>query len=364
MIRVLHSELQANIGGIESFLLNLTKSMDMANIHFDMLMRGNNKFLEDELEKLGVTLYKVPTDPFQYYQFIKRLLKINHYNFVHVHKNSAANIILPMMVKKYTNSKLIVHSHNTNPSSGSKLAIALHKLNRNKLIKLSDYRLACADTAAEWLYGKDYKDKQVKIIKNGIIAKDYIYNSKVRKTIRRHLGLEDKFVIGHVGAFREQKNHQFLLNVFSKLNIPNAELVLVGDGPLKANIEDQVKELNLEDKVKFLGSRNDVNRILQAFDVFVMPSLWEGLSIAIIEAQASGLTVLVSNTVSHEVKITDLVTFLDLFNIDVWVENIEETYTKELLSSYKRLNQIDAINDTGFNMISSVKKIREIYFGR
>lgn len=118
---------------------------------------------------------------------------------------------MPIVWAKHhiTRPKIIVHSHNTNPSGGSKLAVVLHKLNRNKLIKLSDYRLACSDTAAEWMYGKDYKDKQVKIIKNGIIAKDYLYDPKVRKMMRKQLGLEGKSVIGHVGAFREQKTTNF-----------------------------------------------------------------------------------------------------------------------------------------------------------
>lgn len=357
MIKVLHSELQANIGGIESFLLNLTKSIDMSNIHFDMLMRGNNQFLEDELKKLGVTIYKVPTNLIQYYRFVKNLLKTNNYDFVHVHKNSAANIVLPLMVKKYTNSKLIVHSHNTNPSGGSKLAVVLHKLNRNKLIKLSDYRLACSDTAAEWMYGKDYKDKQVKIIKNGIIAKDYLYDPKVRKMMRKQLGLEGKFVIGHVGAFREQKNHKFLIDLFAKINIPNAELVLVGDGPLKNKIEDQVESLKLENKVKFLGSRNDVNNILQAFDIFIMPSLWEGLSIAAIEAQASGLPTLVSKNFSKETKISDLIAYLSLNQPEKWIDYIQNWFN----TCHVRKSSLQEINNSGYDMQLSSQIIREIY---
>lgn len=356
MIKVLHSELQANIGGIESFLLNLTKSMDMTNIHFDMLMRGNNEILEHKLEELGVVIYKVPTNPIEYHQFIKRIFKKNSYNFVHIHKNSAANMFLPEMVKRYTNAKLIVHSHNTNPSSGSKLAVALHKLNKNKLIKLSDYRLACSDTAAEWMFGNDYMDKNVTIIKNGIIVRDYIYNPKIRAKMRKKLGLEGKFVVGHVGAFREQKNHQFLVKVFSKLNIPNVELVLVGDGPLKTKIKDQVKELNLEDKVKFLGSRNDVNDILQAFDVFVMPSLWEGLSIATIEAQASGLPLVLSAQVSRLTKVTPNVSFLSLDNLNQWIKKINE-----LKDGFKRTDESEFIKKAGYDMSSSAKEIKKIY---
>ena len=215
MIRVLHSELQSNIGGIEAFLLNLTKTINKTNLQFDFLMRGDNSYLENTLKDYGANIYKVPSGMLNYYKFVKNILIKNNYDFVHVHKNSAANIVLPLMVKKYTNAKLIVHSHNTSPSGGSKVAIILHKINKNKLMRLSDYRFACSDTAAAWMFGHDYKDEQVKIIKNGIILKDYVYNPEMRNKVRTDLRLTNKFVIGHVGAFREQKNHKFLLKLFT-----------------------------------------------------------------------------------------------------------------------------------------------------
>ena len=358
MIKVLHSELQSNIGGIESFLLNLTKSMDMTNIHFDMLMRGNNPYLENELKGLGVTIYKVPTNSLQYSKFIKKLLEENNYDFVHVHKNSAANILLPIMVKKYSHAKLIVHSHNTSPSSGSKIAIALHKLNRSRLYKLSDFRFACSDTAAEWMFGKDYQNKDVKIIKNGIIAQDYVYNPEVRTKMREQLGLTGKFVIGHVGAFREQKNHKFLLKVFSELDDPNAELVLVGDGPLKREVKAQAKKLGITNKIQFLGSRNDVNKLLQAFDVFVMPSLWEGLSISTIEAQASGLPLILSNKISRLTQITDDVEFISLYNIFDWVAAIEKVKDK-----FERKNNLPKIILNVYDIKKSSRKIYDTYTG-
>lgn len=355
MIRVLHSELQSNIGGIESFLLNLTKVIDKTNINFDILMKGNNPFLEKEFKKLGVKIYKVPSNLAQYIRFVKYLLKKNNYNFVYIHKNSAANILLPILVKKYSTAKLIVHSHNTNPSGGSKIAVILHKINRNKLYKLSDYRFACSNLAAKWMFGKDYHNKNVKIIKNGIITQNYVYNPKIRAEIREQLGLKNKFVIGHVGAFREQKNHKFLINVFSKLNISNARLVLVGDGPLKSKIEEQAKELGLSNKIKFLGSRNDVNILLQAFDIFAMPSLWEGLSIAVIEAQASGLNVIASDHLSSESKITDNIKFLPLEE-SLWVNEIKSV--KEVKNT--RVDESLKIKYAGYDMSSSAKIIQNI----
>lgn len=356
MIRVLHSELESNIGGIESFLLNITKAMDRTDIQFDMLMRGKNKYLEKTLSELGVNIYHVPSNPVAYIKYVKNLLKNGNYDFVHVHKNSAANIVLPIMVKRYTNAKLIVHSHNTNPSSGSKLAIMLHKMNRNRLIKLSDYRFACSDTAAGWMYGDDYQNKDVHIIKNGIIAKDYVYNPQIRDKVREQLGLKDKFVIGHVGAFRKQKNHQFLLDLFSKLEIPNAVLMLIGDGDLRPEIQEKVEQLGLTDKVLFLGSRHDVADLLQACDVFVMPSLWEGLSVAAIEAQASGLPLLLSKNVSKQVHLTDNVKFLSLNNMDKWLEEL-----KNINSSFIRKNTVRKISDTGYDISISAERLKNLY---
>lgn len=357
MIRVLHSELQSNIGGIEAFLLNLTKTIDKTNLQFDFLMRGNNPYLENTLKNYGANIYKVPSGMSNYYKFVKNILVKNNYDFVHVHKNSAANIVLPLMVKKFTNAKLIVHSHNTSPSSGSKIAIMLHKINRNKLIQLSDYRFSCSDTAAEWMFGDDYTDKQVKIIKNGIITKDYVYDPKVREQMRQQLNLEGKFVIGDVGAFREQKNHKFLLDIFSKLDIPNAELVLVGDGNLREKIETRTKELGIQNKVKFLGSRNDINRVLQGFDLFVMPSLWEGLSVSAVEAQASGLRLILSKNVSHSIKVTSNVQFLNLNNIDVWINGIKKAST----ATYKRKDESESIVKSGYDMSETSSYLRKIY---
>ena len=360
MIRVLHSELQSNIGGIEAFLLNLTKTIDKTNLQFDFLMRGDNPYLETTLKKYGANIYKVPSGMSNYYKFVKNILIKNNYDFVHVHKNSAANIVLPLMVKKYTNAKLIVHSHNTSPSGGSKIAIMLHKINRNKLMQLSDYRFACSDTAAEWMFGHNYKDEQVKIIKNGIIVKDYVYNPEIRNKVRTEMGLEDKFVMGHVGAFREQKNHKFLIKLFSELNIPNAELVLVGEGSLKESMKDYAKELGIQNKVIFLGSRNDVNNLLQAFDVFVMPSLWEGLGIAAIEAQASGLPTLVSTRFPSDVEVTNQLQFLPLQDKS-WINAITKV---EIEKKSNRSNNNKIIRSAGYDMQLSSQIIRDVYVGK
>lgn len=356
MINVLHSELQSNIGGIESFLCNLLQCIDRKNIHFDFLMRGENKELERRLTNLGANIYKVPTGYRNYINFVKKLLKKNKYDIVHIHKNSAANILLPEIVKRNCNAKLIVHSHNTSPSNGSKLLILLHRINKKRLYNLADYHFACSDLAAEWMFGKDYLHKNVQVIKNGIIVKNFEYNSTVRKEIRKKLNIENKFVVGHVGAFRKQKNQEYLLRIVSRLPKENIKLILVGQGERFDYIKEKAKNYGIEEKVIFLGSRSDISDLLQAFDVFVMPSLWEGLSIAAIEAQASGLPVLLSDNVSKKSKVTNNVYFCNLENINNWIETIS-TIKKQFI----RYDTTKEIEKAGYDMQKTAVFIGNFY---
>ena len=356
MINVLHSELENNIGGIETFLINLTKSINDKDIHFDFLMRGSNSYIEKEILSTGATIYKVPNNLLKYYFFIKKLLLKKQYDYVHVHKNSSANILLPMMVKKYSNARLIVHSHNTNPSNGSKFVIFLHNFNKKYLIRLSDYRFACSDKAAIWMFGNNYKALDVNIIKNGIIARNYDFNSKIRTKIREYLDIKNDFVIGNIGAFRKQKNHQFLIKMFSKLSIPNKKLVLVGVGPLEEQIKPQVKELGIQNKVLFLGKREDVPDLLQAFDVFVMPSLWEGLSVSAIEAQASGLPLLLSDKVSKLTRLSNDVKFLPLDDLAAWDNSLIK-----INDNFIRRSTLKTIISQGYDITNSARILTNFY---
>lgn len=355
MLRILHSELQSNIGGIESFLLNLSRYINTKNVQFDMLMNGQNQYLEQELSSLGVNVYHVPLGIISYVKYVKKLLKHGNYNFVHIHKNSAADPILPYIVKKYSDAKLIIHSHNTKPSSGSSLGVILHNFNKNRLNKLSDYNLACSDMAAKWMFNKNCKN--IHIVKNGISVQNYVFDLNIRREYRKKLGLNGMFVITNVGAFRKQKNHEFLLDLFTQLNIPNKRLMLVGDGELKKAIEEKAKSLGIQDKVLFLGSRNDIANLLQASDVFVMPSLWEGLGIAAIEAQTNGLKVFVSTEFPKDCKVTSNVKFLSLNNKDSWVKEIE----KKINNKVNRENVAEDIRKADYDMQVTAKKLEKIY---
>lgn len=356
LIKVLHSELQDSIGGIESFLYNLLQCVDRNQVQFDFLMRGENEQFEKKLTDLGANIYKVPSNYIEYITKVKRILREQDYDIVHIHKNSAANIILPKIVKSTSKAKLIVHSHNTSPSSGSKLLLLLHKMNRNKLYNLADYYFACSDLAAEWMFGKEYKYKNVKIVKNGIIVQNFAYNPNIRIAMRKKMGIENDFVIGHVGAFRKQKNQEYLLEILSKLPLKNTKLFFVGQGDFLEYVKEKSTKYHEDDRVRFLGSRSDISNLLQAFDVFVMPSLWEGLSVAAIEAQASGLPVLLSDKVSKKSKITKNVSFYSLDNLDSWIKAIID-----IDKNFVRRDVIKEIREAGYDMQDTATMITDFY---
>lgn len=356
MITVLHSELQGDIGGIESFLLNLSRCVNQKEVHFDFLIKGENKKLEQRLLKLGCNVYKVPDNNLiKYVLFICRILKKNNYNYVHIHKNSAINIVLPILTKFLSNAKIIIHSHNTDPSNSPIFLKILHYINRPILNYIADYRFACSNEAQNWLFGRK-KLVDVTIVHNGIILDDYIFNIIERAKIRKELGLANKTVLGNVGGFRKQKNQIFMINILKLINDNSVVLLLVGTGKDLPIVEDYVKKSKLANNVFFFKERSDVNNILSAMDIFLMPSLWEGLPVASVEAQASGLPLLLSDNISKEVKLTNKVYFLSLDNLKRWVEKIH------YLSKKKREDaDINKIIEAGYDMKNTGLKITEFY---
>lgn len=313
-IKVLHFELDKNPGGIESFLLNMYSRIDRDKYQFDFITRYKNAAKSSELKQLGAKIYVVNgfDNPLLYYRKIKRIMALG-YDIIHIHKNSAANIIPFIAAKAYDNLMVVSHSHNTAPSTG-KISEIAHKINRPILWKLSDEHLACSDVAGEWLYGNK---NNFTVVRNGINTEKYNFNNIIRCETRKNLGLpDDAMVYGHVGHFTEQKNHEFLLRIFGEIQEKqnNAYLLLIGGGVLEDKVRCLVKNKPYSSRVFFLGLRSDVDKLMQAMDCFIMPSIYEGLPIAAIEAQAAGLRVFLANTISKETQVTDSVEWLDLKN--------------------------------------------------
>lgn len=361
MIRVLQVMGGLNRGGAETMVMNFYKAMDRNEIQFDFITHDQEKMdYKDEIEKMGGKVFVFPK--FKGYNIVtyrntwKSFLK-NHpeYKILHSHLRSYASIYFPI-AKEY-GLKTIIHSHSTSNGNGFKSIVKY--LLQKPLAKQADYLFACSKEAGEWLYGSDrINDDNYYLVKNSIDVSKYIYNKKIRENYRNDLNLDNKLVLGHVGRLSKPKNHIFLLKVFKKILEKNSNVILliIGDGDLKEEINNKIKELDLEDKVYMLGSREDVEYILQAIDIFLFPSFWEGLPVSVIEAQASGLPCILSNTITDEVKLLDNLEYLPIDKgEDLWADtvlNMDKTRIK---------NGPEIVSSKGFDIVKTSKWLLKFY---
>lgn len=349
MIRVLHVFGWLDRGGAEAVIMELYRHIDRSRVQFDFVVHTTRKCeYNDEIESLGGKIYSVPSFSTKTIVKYKKaweslLSEHNEWHIIHGHVRSTASIYL-RVAKRY-GLFTIAHSHSI--SSGKGIS-ALIKNSFQHAIK-ADYYFACSKKAGEWLFGKRVNGENFKILPNSIDTKKYRYNSFIREQVREELGCSDSIVIGHVGNFYDVKNHIFLLKVFYSFLQENrsAILLLVGDGTLKKSIEELAAEMGIENQVEFLGVRNDVYRILQAMDFFVFPSKFEGLGVAAIEAQATGLPMIISNTIPSEVVLIDeLVTVMSINDCpEIWAKQIQDK-----LATTKRLDCSRIIAEKGYDI--------------
>jgi glycosyltransferase involved in cell wall biosynthesis len=343
-LRILHVVVNMNRGGAEMLIMNLYRNVDRSKVQFDFLTCKEGEF-DSEILKLGGKVHRIPyiTDV-GHFRYVKELnsffTRNNEYKIVHSHMDKMSGLIL-RSAKKVGIPLRISHSHNT--SSEGRIAAKLYKwLIGNLILPNATNLVACSTNSAKWLFKG--QSRSTKIIKNGIEIEKFTYNPKSREVVRDLLNLDpNTFVIGHIGRLDHQKNHTFLIDIFSKFNQVNGNsvLILVGDGPMSEDIKRKVLELGIADKVKFLGIRTDIHLLLQAFDVFVFPSLHEGLPVSLIEAQGSGLPCLISDRITKEVNIgSNLVDFVPLTDKKLWVKKM-----KDIAS-----NPIDRISNVPFSM--------------
>ena len=363
MIRVLHVVTYMGRGGLETMLMNYYRAIDREKVQFDFLVhRDFRADYDDEIELLGGRIYRIPTlNPFSlnYRKALNRFFaEHKEYKIVHVHQDCMSSVILKAAKKNCVPIR-VAHSHSASQTKNLKYLIKLYY--RQQIPQYATHLMACSEEAGKWMFGKaDYE-----ILSNAINAQAYRYDVAVRKEVRNSLGIPgNQLLIGHVGNFSEPKNHSFLIDVFYQIQKKaDAKLLLIGGKNLKLdsvsimdNMKQKVFDLGLADKVIFAGTRPDVNKLLQAVDVFVFPSKYEGLPVATIEAQATGLICLFSDRVPIECKITNLVHQISLEKgAEFWAERIIE------LSNYSRRDTYQEIVQSGFDIQKNATRLQEFY---
>lgn len=354
-----------NPGGSQAMIMNIYRKINKEKFHFDFLIsRQDEIFFKEEIEKIGGNIYYIPKisskNFLSYASYWENFYRKHKYQIVHSHVRSTASIDLSI-AKKY-GAKTIVHSHNT--SNGKGLKSLIKYFLQLPLYRIADFCLGCSLEAGIWLYGKRAtQSEKYRIIANGIDCNRYIFNVRAREKVRNQLGLDDNYVIGHVGRLSYQKNHNYLLDIVYELckTDKNVRLLLVGDGELRQELMEKADRLGLCNNVMFIGNVENVYDYLCAMDLYVFPSHYEGLPVTLVEAQCSGLHCLVSDRITKEVFLTPYIESLSINpdNVDVWVTKIEKLINKPLISN--RLSGYEKIKSTCFNINNSVKELEDIY---
>ena len=341
-------------GGVESVIMNYYRHIDRNKVQFDFICDEDSTNIPyDEIENLGG--YVILCPPYQklgkYLKFLKQLFREKKYRIVHSNINTLS--VFPLYAAKKAGVPVrIAHSHSTSNPREWKKNLMKNALRPFSKVWATDY-FACSELAGRYLFGDKAFDKgEVKIIHNAIDVEKFKYDPEARKQLRKEIGIKDSdFVIGHIGRFVEQKNHRFLIDIFAevKKEKKNAKLVLVGQGPLREEIEEKAKNLGLEKDVFFLGQRNDTNKLYSVFDVFCLPSLYEGLPVVGIEAQANGVPCVFSDRITGET---------------VTNENVELIGIKSFTEAAKCIDGCDervTVKNFSFGISNQVNKLKKEY---
>lgn len=349
-------------GGVEAVIMNYYRHIDRTKIQFDFLCDEDSTNIPyEEIEKIGGKVLLIPPyqDVVKYHKELKKVLQDGNYRVVHSHINTLS--IFSLCAAKSAGVPVrIAHSHSTTNKKEKKKNLMKQVLRPFSKTFATDY-MCCSELAGRWLFGdKEYNEENVYLLNNAIDLEKFKYDESLRKKKRKELGIKNStLVIGHIGRFVAQKNHDFLIDIFNEIHKQNADsiLLLAGQGPLVDNIKNKVKELRLEDNVKFLGQRKDANELYQAFDVFLLPSLYEGLPVVGVEAQAVGLLCYLSDDMTKETKVLDTTKFMSLNdNANEWASNILRDINK-----YKRIDTSKEMTAKNFNIKEEAKKLEEYY---
>lgn len=356
-----------NVGGFDIVATNLQKNLDKDKFECTYCLRGEEVgVLEDEVIASGAKIIHQPNNTknyFKSYFYYKKLFKENHYDIVHSHLMFYSGIVMRAAYKAGI-KKRVPHSHMTNPciqnrSTLKKLIADMYSFVMKRwLVKYSTDLVACGPEAGEYLYGKKNFAKKGVLLNNGTYISKFEFNQDKRNEIRKEFDFDNCIVLGHIGRLNYVKNHKFLLDVFFEFQklYSNSKLLIVGDGEERDAIEKKIKDLGIEDKVVITGIRHDVDKLAMAMDVFVFPSLYEGFPMTLVEAQATKLPCLISDTVSKSAKLIAQTQYLSLNDsTELWAKKAYE------LSQINRDDIDISTLKEDFDIKSVAKKLEEIY---
>ena len=348
--------------------MNIYRKIDKNKVQFDFLMHTDKECVySEEIRSLGGKIFNVPARNKGIWNNKKALKAFfnshSEYTIVHQHVNSLSYIEPLKIARKHGVPVRIVHGHSTK-EGGSIIHNYIHRWNQLMLSKQYATNIfACSDLAARWLLGeKRYRTGEYKIINNGIDIGLFNFRNEARNRMRKELKITDKFVIGLVGRFSYPKNHEFLIDIFEELHKKNnsAVLLLVGDGKMRSIIESKIIEKGLMSSTILTGIRSDITDILQAMDVFVMPSWYEGLPVSLVEAQATGLPCVVSDVITKQVEITKKIKYVSLdTSAEKWADLIIQ-----LSSGYVRQGERLKIIESGFDVNQIALFLQNYYLSR
>lgn len=362
-IRILHVIGVMHRGGAETMIMNFYRNTDRTRVQFDFVENeGMKADYDEEIRTLGGRIYRCPRyngkNHFTYVSWWKQFLAEHgsEYCAVHGHIGSTASIYLHLAKKAglYT----IAHSHNTGRLSLKNLVYQIYAYPTRHI---ADFFFGCSTDAGISRYGKTVcaDRKRFAVLNNAIETASFDFDPQLRQELRGRLGVEDKLVIGHVGRFEEQKNHAFLIRIFSQIRLlrPDAVLLLLGEGTLRSRIEDQIRQAGLSDCVIMAGVQQNVSAYYQAMDVFVLPSLFEGLALVAVEAQTSGLPCVISDTLSKECIVTNALVSVMRLKEDA------HTWAQHILSRVTQIREgrKDEVARSGFDIHETASWLEGFY---
>lgn len=362
-IRILMVFTILNRGGAETMVMNYYRHIDRSKVQFDFIVhREERGAFDDEIEALGGKIYRMmPLHPLTFGKYKKQIAEFfdehPEYKIIHGHCSESGYFIYKEAHKRGV-PMIIAHAHSTKAIFDIKWFFRTYF--KHAMRKYITHTFTCGNESAKWLVGNKLSANAI-LQRNAIDTSKYIYSNDKAHIIRKLFNIsENDFVVGHVGSFWKIKNHSFLIDIFNNLKEKHnkSKLILIGEGELKNDIIRKVNELNLQNDVLFLGTRNDVPDLLNVFNIFVFPSLGEGLSVAMLEAQCAGLRCVVSDTIPREVEKTDLISFLPLNKkADYWADEILKSHGKR----YDRTGYHSIIAKAGYDIKENAEWLQNYY---